>query len=152
MAAAYRFSASDLILAPPQALYDIIADYHRGHPEILPKPSFDSLTVEQGGTGSGTIIRVQIRVLGQLQTFRSVVTEPEPGRALVETNDSGHVTTFTVEPRADGRHAFVTIATEITGRAGVRGTLERWFLTRLLRPVYARQLGRLAAVAASRPV
>jgi hypothetical protein len=148
--ATHRFSASALIHAPPQNLYAIIADYHQGHPQILPKPPFVSLAVEQGGTGTGTVIRVHMRALGQLQTFRAVVTEPEPGRILMETNDNGYITTFTVEPRADGQHAYVTIATEITGRAGVLGALERWFVTWLLRPVYVKELGLLAAVAATR--
>jgi len=148
--ATHQFSASALIQAPPQDLYAIIADYHQGHPQILPKPPFVSLEVEEGGTGAGTVIRVQMRVLGQLQTFRSVVTEPESGRVLVETNDNGYVTTFTVEPRADGQQAYVTIATEISGRAGILGALERRFVTRLLRPVYVKELEQLAAVAATR--
>ena len=145
-----RFSASALIHAPPQKIYAIIADYRQGHPQILPKPPFVSLAVEQGGIGSGTVIRVHIRVLGQLQMFRAVVTEPEPGRVLVETNDNGYVTTFTVEPRADGQDAYVTIATELTGRTGMLGALERWFVTRLLRPVYIKELEQLAAVVATR--
>ena len=148
--ATHRFSASALIHAPAQDLYAIIADYHHGHPQILPKPPFVSLAVEEGGIGAGTVIRVHMRVLGRLQMFRSVITEPEPGRVLVETNDNGYVTTFTVEPRADGQHAYVTIATEIPGRAGVLGALERWFVTRLLRPVYVKELAQLAAVAATR--
>ena len=147
---ARQFSASALIQAPPQAVYAIIADYHHGHPQILPKPPFVSLAVEQGGTGTGTVIRVQMRVLGQIQMFRAVVTEPEPGRVLVETNDNGYVTTFTVDPRADGRQAYVTIATEMTERAGIVGALERWFMPRLLRPVYFKELAQLAAVAGAR--
>ena len=94
--AVYRFSSSALIHASPQDLYAIIADYQQGHPQILPKPPFVSLVVEQGGKGAGTVIRVQMRVLGQTQAFRAVVTEPEPGRILVETNDNGYVTTFSV--------------------------------------------------------
>jgi hypothetical protein len=147
---AHQFAASALIQAPPQELYAIIADYRQGHPQILPKPPFVSLAVEEGGMGAGTVIRVQMRVLGQIQTFRAVISEPEPGRVLVETNDNGYVTTFTVEPRADGRHADVTIATELSGRTGVLGALERWFVTRLLRPVYVKELEQLAAVAATR--
>lgn len=148
--ATHRFSASAVIQAAPQILYDIIADYHHGHPQILPKPPFVSLVVEQGGSGAGTVIRVQMRALGQLQTFRAVITEPEPGRVLVETTDTGYVTTFTVEPHGDGKQARVTIATEMTGRTGVVGALERWFAPRLLRPVYVRELEQLAALAATR--
>ncbi|NTU81592.1 MAG: SRPBCC family protein [Chloroflexales bacterium] len=143
----YAVSASALIAAPPQRVYGVIADYHQGHPLIIPRPPFVALVVEQGGIGAGTVIRVQMHVLGQRQGFRSVVTEPEPGRVLVETNDNGSVTTFTVEPRAEGRHAYVTISTAMPRRAGLIGTLERWFVTRLLRPTYGRELGQLATVA-----
>lgn len=142
-------TASALIPAPPHVLYAIIADYNQEHPKILPKPLFVSLDVEQGGTGSGTTIRVSMRVLGRLQTFRAVVTEPEPGCVLVETNDNGYATTFTVEPRADGQHAFVTIATERIEGSGMLGAVEDWFMTRLLRPVYVKELAQLAAVAAT---
>ena len=143
----HQLSASALIEAPAQDLYAIIADYHHGHPKILPKPPFVALTVEQGGIGEGTVIRVDMRVLGRLQTFRAVITEPEPGRVLVETNDTGYVTTFTVEPRAEGRHGYVTIATEMPERRGVLGAIERWFIARLLRPVYVKELEQLADVA-----
>ena len=147
--AAHPISASALIQAPPRELYAIIADYEHGHPRILPRPPFVSLAVEQGGTGAGTVIRVQMRVLGRLQAFRAVITEPEPGRVLVETNDNGYVTTFTVDPRAERQQAYVTIATEMTGRAGILGALERWFVSRLLRPVYVKELAQLAEVAAT---
>ena len=143
-------SASAIIHAPPRELYAIIADYEHGHPRILPRPPFVSLAVEQGGVGAGTVVRVDMRVLGRLRAFRAVISEPEPGRVLVETNDNGYVTTFTVEPRAEGQQAYVTIATEMAGRAGILGALERWLASRLLRPVYVRELEQLAAVAAER--
>jgi hypothetical protein len=146
--ASHRISASKLIHAQPQHLYTIIADYVHGHPQILPKPPFVSLTVEQGGKGAGTVIHVQMRVLGQLSAFSAVVTEPEPGRVLVETNDNGYITTFTVEPREGGQHAYVTIATDTTVRDGIFGAAYGWLLTRLLHPVYVKELGQLADVAA----
>jgi hypothetical protein len=148
--AAHQFSAAALIEAPAQDVYAIIADYRQAHPQILPRPPFVSLTVEEGGVGAGTAMQVEMRVLGQTQSFRSVVSEPEPGRVLVETNDNGYITTFTVAPRAGGQQAYVTIATEIVGRDGLLGALERWFVTRLLRPVYVRELEQLAAFAATR--
>ena len=146
----HQFSASALIEVPSQHVYVAIADYDHDHPQILPKPPFVSPAVEQGGVGAGTVIRVQMRVLGRLQGFRAVVTEPEPGRVLVETNDNGYATTFTVDPRADGRHAFVTIATEMTGPGGMLRALERRFVARLLRPVYVKELAQLATVATKR--
>lgn len=144
-----RFSASALIAAPPQQLYAIIADYHQGHPAILPKPPFVSLTVEEGGMGAGTRLLIRMRVLGQLRSYHAIVTEPEPGRVLVETNDNGYVTTFTVEPHAEGQQAYVTIETEMRA-SGPRGILEHWFVARLLRPVYVKELEQLAALATTR--
>lgn len=141
------FSVSALIPAPPAWVYGILADYHHGHPRILPKPAFESLVVEQGGLGAGTVIRVQMRLLGQRQVFRATVTEPEPGRVLVETNDTGYITTFTVEPRANGEHAQVTFSTEIPAMYGVLAIFERWLVKQLLRPVYRKELALLAKLA-----
>jgi hypothetical protein len=147
----HTISAAALIPAPPQQVYGIIADYRDGHPHILPKPHFVSLTVEQGGVGAGTVIRFQMRLMGRLQTFRATITEPEPGRVLVETDiQTGAVTTFTVEPRADAQQAAVTIMTTTPVRAGLLGRLEAWLATRLLRPIYVKELAQLADVAAQR--
>ncbi|MCL4868838.1 MAG: SRPBCC family protein [Anaerolineae bacterium] len=140
--------ASQLIPASVQQVYAIIADYNQGHPHILPKPHFVSLTVEKGGVGAGTEIQFQMRLMGQVRTFRAAVTEPEPGRVLVETDlDTGAATTFTVDPRDDGRHSYVTIATEIKARPGILGKLERWLASRLLHPIYVKELQQLAFVA-----
>jgi hypothetical protein len=135
-----RFSVSAVIEAPPREVYAIIADYHDGHPRILPTPPFVGLDVEQGGVGSGTVIQVRMRVLGQVQSFRAVVTEPERGRVLVETTDTGYLTTFTVDPVGEGLHSHVTITTEITRSAGLMGGVEKWLVPWLLRPAYAREL------------
>lgn len=80
--ARHRVAASRLILASAQQVYTVLADYHHGHPRILPKPAFVWLTVEQGGLGVGTVINFQMRLMGRLQTFHATITEPEPGRVL----------------------------------------------------------------------
>ncbi len=49
----YTVVASADMDAPPDRVYAIIADYHNGHPHILPK-QFRNLTVEKGGVGAGT--------------------------------------------------------------------------------------------------
>ena len=81
-----QISVSQQISAPAKRIYQIIADYHQGHPEILPKPYFESMIVEKGGFGTGTRVRFQMRVMSRPQEFRAEVTEPEPGRVLVETD------------------------------------------------------------------
>jgi len=138
-------TASARIHGSPECIYATIADYRNGHPRILPK-EFSGLTVERGGTGDGTIIRFKMRVFGRTKTFRAAITEPEPGRVLVETDldTNGAVTTFTVNPGPVQVTADVTIATELPVRAGILGVIERALSTRFLRPIYARELVLLA--------
>jgi hypothetical protein len=144
----HRIAASALITAPAARLYGLIADYQDGHQRILPRPPFVSLAVEQGGTGAGTVVSFHMRVMGQLRSFRSTITEPEPGRVLVETDpQAGTVTTFTVDPRDGGQAALVTIATDTPVRAGVAGRLEGWLAERMLRPTYEKELKLLGAAA-----
>ena len=147
----HRVSAEAVVETPPGLAYAVIADYRDGHPRIIPRPPFVSLEVEQGGTGAGTVIRFQMRVFGRVRTFRAAITEPEPGRVLVETDlDTGTVTTFAVVPVEDGRKSRVTITTDIETRGGLLGRVERLLVTRLLQPVYRRELEQLGAVAAGR--
>src|SRR5712672_1477568 len=88
-----RIEVSRDLAVPPQAAYRVIADYRAGHPRIIPPRAFRDLTVERGGVGAGTIIRFRMRIGGVEREYRATVTEPEPGRVLVETNDSGEVST-----------------------------------------------------------
>ena len=71
------------------------------------------------------------------------MTEPEPGRVLVETDlTKGAVTTFTVDSLG-GRRSLVTISTELPVRRGVIGAIERAMARRFLRKVYVAELARL---------
>jgi hypothetical protein len=145
-------SASAVINAPAQQIYTILADYHDGHPRILPKPYFSSLEIEQGGVGDGTVIRFEMRAPGMTRTFHADVTEPEPGRVLVESNRSEtapaskSVTTFTVDPIKGEVQSQVTISTALS----VSNWLEGLFTTMFLRRVYAQELKQLAHLAEER--
>lgn len=137
--------ASATIKAPPEQVYAILADYRIGHPAILPKEYFHNFTVEAGGVGAGTIITVQMVVLGVERTFRLVVSEPEPGRVLMEVDaQAGSVTTFVVDPLANGRHAQVTIRTETSASFGFTGMIESVMIPLTLRPIYQQELKLLA--------
>ena len=143
-----EIKASKIIQAAPEKVYAIIADYHNGHARILPKPYFVSLEVEEGGYGAGTVIRFQMKLLGRLQTFRAEISEPEPGRVLVETDlDTGTTTTFTVEEYGDTQGSRVTIRTVAQVREGLLGAVEGWLTVRLLQPIYIKELDQLASVA-----
>jgi polyketide cyclase/dehydrase/lipid transport protein len=145
----YTISRSAVIEAPPDRIYGIIRDYHHGHPSILPK-QFSNMRVEEGGVGAGTKIHFDVTVFGQKQHFVAVVTEPEPGRVLVEKNlqPTGSVTTFVVDPENGGRSATVTISTELSSRRGLAGRLERYVTAKVLQSMYVDELKRLASRAA----
>lgn len=133
-------------------MYAILADYHTGHPAILPPDVFRDLRVEEGGRGAGTRISFEMRSFGTWRRHHGVVSEPEPGRRLVETYPGvGIDTTFTVEPAEGGAASRVTIATTYA-RAGLRGRIERLLAPPFLRKVYAAELEQLAAVLAERRV
>ena len=150
MGKSFTVNASARVGAPADVVYGIIADYRNGHPHILPRKYFEWLEVEQGGRGEGTVIRFQMRVLGQTRVLRAAVSEPERGRVLVETDTGGGgpVTTFTVEPEGSGSQ--VTISTALTSAGGPLGVLERFVLRRVLRRIYARELEQLGRVAVER--
>ena len=139
-------SVSAKIPAAPARVYAILANYIDDHPRILP-PEFSDLVVEQGGIGAGTVIRFKMRVLGRIQNYRAIITEPEPGRVLVESylEPEGTVSTFIVDPEANGAESRVTFSTEMPVKAGFVGMIERFVGTRVLRPIFIRELKLLSA-------
>lgn len=141
-----RVESSALVRAPARVVYQLIADYRNGHPRILPKQYFPMLEVEKGGVGAGTVIRYQIRLAGTTRDVRAEVTEPTPGRVLVETDLArGARTTFTVTPES-GETCRVQFLTEWEAK-GIRGGVERMTAPSLLRRVFAAELAQLSAVA-----
>lgn len=141
--------ASALVHAPPATVYGILADYHDGHPHILPRPPFGELVVESGGRGAGTVFRVQTRQGMKMRTFRMAVSEPQPGRLLKEQDlDSDLFSTFAVEPVAGG-HCQVTITTHWM-RGGVQGLMERMLMPVLAAPIYRREIANLERLARER--
>ena len=145
----YTVARTERIGAPADRVYGIIRDYHQGHPSILPK-QFSNMRVVKGGVGAGTTIAFDVRVLGQTQHFVAVVTEPEPGRVLVETNlePTESVTTFVVEPITETESS-VTIATALSQRRGLAGRLERFVTAKVMQSLYAAELKKLNERAAA---
>ncbi len=144
--------AAAILNARPADVYATIADYHTGHPNILPRQIYD-LQVEQGGYGAGTITRFKTRILGVEQAFHHRVSEPEPGRVLVEQDiEAGQdlATTFTVTPLDEGRKARVEIKTTMNASPGLKGLVERLLVPLANPPVYRQELKLLEAVAQQR--
>jgi hypothetical protein len=147
----FSVSSSRRIDAAPELLYGIIADYVTGHPQIIPPRYFRDLTVLKGGYGAGTEIAVTMIALGRETRFSAAVTEPIPGRVLVETAPAeGVVTSFRVEPGESGTGSDVTIQTELKARSGLGGSVERMVVSFALRRIYREELRRLETVARER--
>jgi hypothetical protein len=145
-----RVSESSIVAAPAPVVYGILADYREGHPSILPRRYFDGLEVESGGLGAGTRIRFRIRAFGAVRSVRAEVTEPVPGRELVETDvATGAATRFLVEPVSDGRASRVTFESTWC-RRGLGGWAERWLAPGYLRRVYRAELALLDEEAQAR--
>ena len=149
----YSVSSSRRIHTDPRIIYGIIADYVTGHPQMIPPRYFRDLTVQKGGYGEGTEIAVTMMALGRETRFTAVVTEPIPGRVLVESVPAdGVVTSFRVEPIPGSTGADVTIHTELRLRPGLGGALERMVYGMALRRIYREELRRLETVARERSV
>ena len=148
-----KAKATAILAARPEDVYATIADYQQGHPNIIPQENLYDLKVEQGGYGAGTIIRFKSRVLGVEKSFYQRVSEPEPGRVLVEQDiDSvqNNTTTFTVLPLEQGQKSHVEISTTMNSSPGLQGFFERVLVPIVLPPVYRKEFKLLEGVAQKR--
>ncbi|HXI16974.1 MAG TPA: SRPBCC family protein [Chloroflexota bacterium] len=145
-----QFCAERVVDAPAEVVYHLISDYREHHrPEGFLPPAFTDLVVERGGVGEGTVVRFTSNLGDKSQTITAAITEPDPGRVLVETSP-GLETTFSVEPEGDQR-ARVRFDT-VMEAGGLSGLMIRLFAPGMLRPVYADELERLEHLAKSHPV
>ena len=104
------------------------------------------MEVLEGGQGAGTLVAVEMNVMGVRSALRLRTSEPQPGRELVERDeDAGVKTTFTVDPLDGGSRCRVTIETDALAAAGLRGLFERWLNPGIMRRIYRAELAQLAA-------
>ncbi len=141
-----HIEASAVMAGRPDEVYAILTDYSGGHNAILPKPYFKEMVITQGGQGAGTHITVHMEVYGAKRTLNMVVSEPEPGRKLVEEDqDAGVHTTFTVEADGAPDRTRVTITTRSKTAPGLAGLLDKLISPPVTRMIYRKELANLAA-------
>jgi Polyketide cyclase / dehydrase and lipid transport len=141
-----NFSAERVINAPADVVYRCLADYtHHHRPGGFLPPAFSNQEVLSGGVGDGTVIRLNVSLGGRTTILTARISEPEPGRMLVEDGERVQ-TTFTVQPEADkSRVRFDTVLKA----GGLEGLMNKFLAARLLRPVYTDELERLERYAQS---
>jgi hypothetical protein len=132
-------------------VYRYLSDMQNHHPHFLP-PAFSDFHVVSGGVGEGTVVTFRFSAGGRRRDFRQTLTEPDPGRRMVETDaNSSSVTTFVVDPAEEGTSSKVTISTQWNGARGIGGFFERTLAPRVMSGIYLDQIRRLDEYARSRP-
>jgi uncharacterized protein YndB with AHSA1/START domain len=136
-----RILAERVLDAPADVVYRCLADYEHHHrPEGFLPPSFFDFRVERGGYGAGTVISYKTSFGGRVRPMTAEVSEPQPGRVLVESGP-GATTVFSVEPVGNDK-ARVRFDTTLEDR-GLQGLLMRVVAPRLVVPLYFDELRRL---------
>jgi len=140
-----RVEVAAVIEAQPQEIYAVLADYRNGHPRIVPKEYLRDLEVEVGGYGAGTVIRFHVRAFGIERSARSTISEPEPGRVLVETETTSNiVTTYTLTPQSEGKTMLqIASAWQVSHNPFV--ALQQAFYPKLMRSMDAKELELIVA-------
>jgi hypothetical protein len=134
-------SAQRLLDAPADVVYRCIADYERHHrPGGFLPTAFSDFQIERGGVGAGTIMSFTVTLAGRSRRMTHEVSEPEPGRVLVE-GGSRERTRFIVDP-IGLTQCQVTIETTIVA-GGLDGLLTKLLGARLMQPLYQDELARL---------
>jgi Polyketide cyclase / dehydrase and lipid transport len=137
-------TAERRMTAPPELIYLCLANYREHHrPDGFLPDAFSDFEIARGGIGAGTEASWTVTTGGRPRHIEATITEPEPGRVLLESAE-GLETTFTVDPTPDG--ALVRFETVIDD-PGLQGILTRLFGERLVRPLYEDELTRLEAYA-----
>lgn len=140
---------SKIINAPAPAIHAVIADYHGGHQEILPRPYFTEMIVKEGGYGAGTRLTVKMNFFGMKYTYNQIVTEPEIGRIIKDTDiNTGEGATFILDPLDDGQRTKVSIIIDMEIGSGIGAMMKKLTTPPLIRFIMNKELDNLAEVVA----
>lgn len=128
----------------PEQAYAALADYRGIRPTLLP-PEFSRYEVQAGGSGAETTVGWTLQATPKRsRTCLFTVTEPDPGRRLVETDtNSSMVVTWMVRGTAEGAEVEVTAGWQ--GAGGIGGIFERIFAPKGLNRIHDQVLAALAA-------
>lgn len=137
-----RAACELVISAPPEQVYQALADYRTTRPALLPT-SYSDYRVEAGGEGAGTVVRYHLSRGGRERDYRMRVTEASAPRRLVEADEDSTFTTVW-ELAAAGAGTRVRVDSSWAGASGVGGFFERTFAPRALRRLQAETLRNLA--------
>jgi hypothetical protein len=134
--------------AAPGKVFTALADYVNVRPNIL-APEFTDYQVLERGVGAGTRIGYNLHATKKrVRAVEAAVTEPTPGRQLLETDSRSSLLVLWDVVAADGGGSRVTVRVNWQGAGGVGGFFERRFAPAGIRRIYTTELGRLGTVLA----
>lgn len=138
-----RAVAERTVPAPPDRVFEVLADYATTRPHLLPG-AYSDYRVESGGAGEGTVFTYRLSARGRERTYRMRVTETEAGRRIVEADqNSSLVTTWTLVP--ENGETQVAVETTWQGAGGIGGFFEGLFAPGGVRRLHEQVLDNLAA-------
>ncbi len=92
-----------------------------------------------------------VTVMGREFPFRQIVSEPEPGRVILETNmDTGQYSKFIFEPLNGGKQTRITISSEFPVSPGFTGVIDRLTTAPMARKMFTKELQNLADYVANK--
>lgn len=143
--ATYQAEATQEINARPEHVYAMLSDYKIHHPNIVPKPYFQNIVVQEGGVGAGTVFTMDLVIMGVTRKYRLTVSEPEPGWVLAESDESlGQTSWFILEPLDGGVRTRLTIRSKAAASPGIMGLIERVSSPSTMRRLFRQELANIA--------
>jgi len=140
-----HFEMVALIHGRPEDIYTALADYRHEHVYIVPPKYLRNLVVESGGVGAGTVIRYRARAFGIERPSRALISEPEPGRVLVEQETTSTLKTiFTVTPTSDAQQTHLQIASHWVPSRNPVKIIEQALYPFIMRDLYERSFKLIA--------
>ena len=132
--------------AEPKTVFAALADYAGVRPTML-APEFTDFEVLDGGVGAGTRIGYNLHATKKrVRAVEAAVTEPTPGRQLLETDSKSSLLVLWDVVPADGGGSRLKVRVNWQGAGGIGGFFERRFAPAGIRRIYTTELGRLEQV------
>lgn len=140
-----RAAAERVIAVPPAQARNFLLDYRERRPRIL-TANYQEYAVEEGGRGSGTVVRYRFKAGPRERWYRMRVETPAEDSVTERDLESSLSTVWTLRPAAGGSSTVVRIETSWQGARGIGGLFERTFAPRALSGIHRQMLDRLDAV------
>jgi carbon monoxide dehydrogenase subunit G len=136
--------ATTEVAAPPERVLELLRDY--ASRERLLTDNYSRYTVQEGGTGAGTVFSYHFAAGGRERDYRLRVEEADG--VLRERDElSSFVSEWTVTPAAVG--STVTVTASWQGAGGIAGIFEGLFAPLGLKRILGQVLANLATAAAA---